>query len=74
MQIIREVENYTKGARPLFFGSGNFDGVHWGHKNWSTLLERARLERHSGGVYFSSRILLQHIDPRQSAQAAGQKP
>ncbi len=31
MEIIREIENYKKGEKPVFLALGNFDGVHLGH-------------------------------------------
>ncbi len=52
MQVIREVENYTSGQRPLFLALGNFDGVHWGHKKLiSTLLERARMAHGTAAAF-----------------------
>ncbi len=32
MQIIKEMENYIKGGRPLYLALGNFDGIHRGHQ------------------------------------------
>lgn len=32
MQIVREIENFKPGAKPIFLALGNFDGLHKGHQ------------------------------------------
>lgn len=57
MEIIREIENYVIGDKPLYVALGNFDGVHKGHqKIISGMVEKA----HSNGGLAASFIFEPH--------------
>ncbi len=64
MQVIREIDNFTKIAKPMYVALGNFDGVHKGHQKLiNNLVEKAKSNNGVAAAFIFEPHPIQILNP-----------
>ncbi len=67
MQVIREIDNFTKTTEPMYVALGNFDGVHKGHQQLiNNLVEKAKSNNGVAAAFIFEPHPIQVLNPAKA--------